>query len=171
MREYLIKEDDHEIVADAEIRLVEFVWHVEPEALEFSSLQENGVEPRQREEQLAIAERLATPVELLLRTLNRALGVTAKVLIFTDRLNCCCARENCACELLYRSVEVLSAKCYGGNRSRDDSGLIDTTLWEYRKWKCWKIWRRSRGTLARQKTLNKATPPCTIPFDGERKKI
>lgn len=64
---YLVKEDDNKIVANAEVRFVELVRHVEAEALELAALEEDRVEPRKREQQLAITEALATSVELLLR--------------------------------------------------------------------------------------------------------
>lgn len=63
---HFVEEDDDEVVADAEVRLVELVGHVEAEALELAPFEKDGVEPRQREEQLAVPERLPTPVELLL---------------------------------------------------------------------------------------------------------
>lgn len=63
-------------MADAEVRLVKLVGHVEPEALELSALEEDGVEPREREKQLAVTERLPAPVELLLfRTIVARYGV------------------------------------------------------------------------------------------------
>lgn len=63
---HLIQEDDDEVVTDAEVRFVELVRHVEAEALEFSPLQQDGVEPREREQQLSVAEGLPAPTELFL---------------------------------------------------------------------------------------------------------
>ena len=57
-------------MAYAEVRLVELVRDVEPEALELSSLQEDGVEPREREQQLAVAEGLPASTELFLSSPN-----------------------------------------------------------------------------------------------------
>lgn len=63
---HLVEEDNDEVVADAEVRLVELVGHVEPQALELAPLEEDRVEPREREQKLAVPERLPAPVELLL---------------------------------------------------------------------------------------------------------
>lgn len=136
MCEYLVKEDDHEIVADAEIGLVEFVWHVEPEALEFSSLQENGVEPRQREQQLAITERLATSVELLLRIFDGTFGVTAKASCSTDRLNYCYERTK-RCGMIAPadcSIDHMKLFLRGATRVFGVGTVVNVKLWKHRKW-------------------------------------
>lgn len=53
-------------MADAEVRLVELVRHVEAQALKLAALEEDGVEPGKGKEQLAVPERLSAPGELFL---------------------------------------------------------------------------------------------------------
>lgn len=63
---HLIEEDDDEVMTDAEVRLVKLVWDIEPETLELSALEKDGMEPCQGEEQFSVAEGLSAPAELLL---------------------------------------------------------------------------------------------------------
>lgn len=63
---HFVQENNDEVVTDAEVRLVELVGYVEAEALEFSAFQQDGVEPGQGEEQLAVTESLPAPAELFL---------------------------------------------------------------------------------------------------------
>lgn len=44
---HFVQKNNHEVVTYAEVRLVEFVGHVEAEALEFPALQKDSVEPGQ----------------------------------------------------------------------------------------------------------------------------
>ena len=71
---HLIQKHDDEVMADAEVGFVEFVGHVEPEALELPPFEKDGVEPRQRKEQLAVPEGLSASAELLLLGTNSRAG-------------------------------------------------------------------------------------------------
>lgn len=68
-------------MADAEVGFVELVRNVEAQALEFPPLKEDGVEPCQGKQQLAMPEGLPASTELILHHTGR-ISTREEIVVF-----------------------------------------------------------------------------------------